>query len=74
MPDIKVMHPDGNYHIYKGIKSLSVDSATEEDKTVKFIAADNPITLVIEGVEHVLESASAPEETDEENTYTIQIK
>lgn len=74
MPDIKVMYPDGNIHIHKGIKSLSVDSATEEGKRVKFIAADNPISLLIEGVEHTLESASAPEETDDENTYSIQIK
>lgn len=74
MPDIKVMHPDGNYHTYTGVKSLSVNSATEEGKRVKFIAADNPISLVIEGVEHTLESASAPEETDDKDTYTIQIK
>lgn len=74
MPDIKVLHPDGNYKTYEGIESITVDSATNEGEKVKFIAIENPITVLVEGVEYTLENASDLAEAEEEDTYTIQIK
>lgn len=74
MPDIKVLHPDGNYQTYTGIESISVDSATKEGEKVKFYALKNPITILVEGVEYTLENASDLTETDEEDTYSINIK
>lgn len=73
MPDIKVLHPDGNYKTYEGIESITVDSATNEGEKVKFVALENPITLLVEGVEYTLENASDLTKTDEEDTYTIKI-
>lgn len=74
MPDIKVRHPDGTYATYKGIESITVDSATTEGERVKFVALENPITILVEGVEYTLENASDLTETDEEDTYSINIK
>ena len=74
MPDIKVLCPDGNYRTYEGIESITVDSATKEGERVKFVALENPITILVEGVEYTLENASDLTETDEEDTYSIQIK
>lgn len=74
MPDIKVRHPDGTYATYQGIESISLDSATNEGEKVKFYALENPITILVEGVEYTLENASDLTETDEEDTYSINIK
>ena len=74
MPDIKVMHPDGNYKTYEGIESITVDSASNEGEKVKFYALENPITVLVEGVEYTLENASDLTETDVKDTYTVQIK
>lgn len=74
MPDIKVLRPDGNYETYEGIESITVDSAAKEGEKVKFVALENPITILVEGVEYTLENASDLTETGEENTYSIQIK
>ena len=74
MPDIKVQYPDGSIHTHKGIESVSFDSATTEGERIKFVALENPITILVEGVEYTLENASDLTETDEEDTYSIQIK
>lgn len=73
MPDIKVRHPDGTYATYEGIESVSFDSATTEGERVKFVHLENPITILVEGVEYTLENASDLTETDE-NTYSLNIK
>lgn len=74
MPDIKVRHPDGTYATYKGIESITLDSATTEGERVKFYALENPITVLVEGVEYTLENASDLTETDEIDTYAVHIK
>ena len=74
MPDIKVQYPDGSIRRHDGIESVSFDSATNEGERVKFIALENPITILVEGVEYTLENASDLTETDEKDTYSIQIK
>lgn len=74
MPDIKVLCPDGKYREYTGIESVSFDSAKDEGERVKFIAIENPITLLVEDVDYTLENASDLEETDDENTFAINLK
>ena len=74
MPDIKVLCPDGKYRVYTGIESITVDSAKDEGERVKFIAIENPITLLVEDVDYTLENASDLEETDDENTFAINLK
>lgn len=73
MPDIKVMRPDGTYETYTGIESITVDSAEEEGKRVRFIAIENPIKLLVEEVDYTLENASSLTKTDDENIYIIQL-
>lgn len=74
MPDIRVLHPDGRYHTHSGVETVSFDDAVNEGEKVKFYALENPITVLVEGVEYTLENASDLTETDVKDTYTVQIK
>lgn len=60
---------DGIEKVYQG-NTLTVPS-TEGEK-IKFYALENPVSLLVEGVNYTLENASEPEKSDEE-IYTIQI-
>lgn len=74
MPDIKMLCPDGKYREYTGVESITVESATPEEEPVKFIAIENPITLVVEGVDYTLENATGFEEIGDTDTYAITLK
>lgn len=74
MPDIKVLCPDGKYRVYTGIESITVDSAENEDEKVRFLAIENPITLLVEDVDYTLENASDLEEVDDGDTFAITLK